>query len=124
MKKENEVLEILLPLDADIINPMSGLIKLNEQTVSHQGKWRIHKNDPDNIFPSDPHADRVDESDEKLNLYTGEVYNSKKQYLYTLSKKSIQYIYHKIIKNGENTIINKLNENKSKITYLTDENIN
>lgn len=118
MIEETEPQEIRLPLEKDIIDPIRGIEWLNEQTVSHQGIWRIHKCDPDNIFPSDPHADRIDEKGEKLDLYTGEVYNTKKQYLYKLSKKSIRFIYYKIMKEGEDVVIKKLGANKSDITYL------
>jgi hypothetical protein len=120
MKQENEkqqYLDVLLPLDAHILDPVKGTQWLIEQTVKHQGKWRIHKSDPDDIFPSDPHADRVDEP-EKLNLYTGDVYNKKQDYLYTLSKKAMQFIYNKIIANGEKNIVDKLTANKTQITYL------
>jgi hypothetical protein len=115
--EHEEDLYITLPLDDNIMNPVTGLEKLFEQTVSHQGKWRIHKSDPDNIFPSDPHADRVDAS-EKLNLFTGDVYDTKKKYLYALSKKAMQFIYYKILNKGEETIIQKLQTNLSKIIYL------
>ncbi len=115
---EEEYFDILLPLDSDIIDPVKGLQNLYEQTVNHQGRWRIHKNDPDDIFPSDPHADRVDEA-EKLDLYTGEVYNSKtKLYEYTLSKKTMIFIYNKIMNKGEGTIILKLTANAAQIMYL------
>lgn len=113
---ENELI-ILLPQDNAIINPVTGIQRLDEQTVNHQGRWRIHKSDPDNIFPSDPHADRQDEP-EKLNLYTGEVYDKNKKLVRTLSKKSMLFIYHKILKNGEPNIIQKLTTNIAQITYL------
>lgn len=114
---QKEDFYITLPLEKNIIDPVKGLERLFEQTVVHQGRWRIHKNDPDNVFPSDPHADRVDGA-EKLDLYTGDVYNTTKKHLYTLSKKSMQFIYFKIIKDGEENIIQKLKTNSSKITYL------
>jgi aconitate hydratase len=112
-----EDLEILLPLDNNILNSKTGMERLYEQTVSNQGRWRIHKSDPDNLFPSDPHADRIDKP-EKLDLYTGKVYNKNMQYQYTLSDKAMQFIYYKIIKKGEENIIQKLIINKSQITYL------
>ncbi len=114
---ENEFFSISLPLDKNIIDPIRGFERLDEQTVKHQGIWRIHKSDPDNVFPSDPHADRIDEP-EKLNLYTGEVYNKKQEYLYKLSKKAMQFIYNKIMSKGEPDVIQKLEANKARITYL------
>lgn len=91
---------------------------LLEQQVKHNGIWRIHKSDPDNIFPSYPHGDRVDKP-EKLNLYTGEVYSkTNKQFLYSLPKKAMKYIYNQIMRNKEQNIIDKMVANRQAITYL------
>lgn len=117
LKEKEEFQDILLPLDSNIIDSTTGMERMVKQTVSHQGRWRIHKNDPDILFPSDPHADRVDEP-EKLNLYTGDVYDKKQHFLYSISKKSMQFIYYKIMKDGEENIKQKLTTNKLQITYL------
>lgn len=91
---------------------------LLEKQVKHNGIWRIHKSDPDNIFPSDPHGDRVDGA-EKLDLYNGNVYNkTNKQHIYTLPKKAMKYIYNQIMKCKEDEIKNKLIANANLITYL------
>jgi len=106
-----------LPIEQDIINPLTCLRNISEQSVKKDGIWRIHKSDPDNIFPSDPHADRVD-AKEKLDLYTGEVFDKvTHDFLYKMSKKSMQFIYHTIIRGGEANIIAKLNQNKHLIQY-------
>ena len=77
---------------------VDGQRMLLEKQVKHNGIWRIHKSDPDNIFPSDPHGDRVDGA-EKLDLYNGNVYNkTTKQQIYTLPKKAMKYIYNQIKK--------------------------
>jgi hypothetical protein len=115
--KEEEFQYIILHLDKNIIDSTTGMEKMDEQTVSHQGKWRIHKNAPDNLFPSDPHADRVDKP-EKLDLYTGKVFDKKQHFLYSILKKSVQFIYYKIMKDGEDNIKQKLRINKLQITYL------
>lgn len=115
--EEKKPLQINLPLDKDILNPITGMERLVEQTISHQGKWRVHKSDADNLFPSDPHGDRID-NPEKLNLYTGAVYDNKRQHIYTLSKKAMQFIYYKIMEKGEENIKQKLITNKVLITYL------
>jgi hypothetical protein len=116
---EDEYIVIALPLESDILDPIKATERLVEQTVNHQGRWRIHKNDPDDRFPSDPHADRIDEPSEKLNLYTGDVFDrSTKKCLYTLSNRSMVFIYNKILKKGEENIIAKLNANKQLFTYL------
>lgn len=91
---------------------------LLERTVKHKGIWRVHQNDPDDIFLSDPHADRVDES-EKLDLYTGNVYDKKtKALLYKLPAKAMKFIYNKLIVSPEDSITKKLNSNKNLIEYL------
>ncbi|WP_052600277.1 hypothetical protein [Aureispira sp. CCB-QB1] len=95
-----------------------GLQLLLEKTVKHKGIWRIHKSDLDDIFPSDPHADRQDEP-EKLDLYTGDVYDKKtKNYKYKLPKKAMRFIYKKIMYCKEDAIKDKLLENEDSITYL------
>ena len=93
--------------------------KLAGQGVKSNGAiWRINKNDLDS-FPSDPHADRADKA-EKLNLYNGEVFNSKnRKYLRTLSNKEMNRIYASIILDGEQSVIDKLEKNKKLITYLS-----
>lgn len=109
-------LEFDIP-DFSEITP-DGKRMLLERVVKKNGIWKIHKNDPDDIFPSDPHADRVDEP-EKLNLYTGDVYSKiNKQHLYTLPKKVMKYIYNELMRSKEDTIKNKLINRQSEITYL------
>ena len=53
------MIELELPNFSEITE--TGKRLLLEKTVKHNGIWRIHKSDPDNIFPNDPHGDRVDE---------------------------------------------------------------
>jgi hypothetical protein len=91
---------------------------LLEWEVKHNGIWRIHKSDPDDVFPSDPHGDRVD-GPEKLDLYTGRVYdvNSRKE-IYIMPKKAMKYIYNQIIACKEKEIKDKLISKADQITYL------
>jgi len=92
---------------------------LLEQQVKHNGIWRIHKADPDDIFPSDAHADRVDEP-ETVDLYNGNVYSKiNKQFLYSLPKKAMKYIHAEIMNCKEEEIKSKLRANRSMITYLS-----
>lgn len=96
----------------------TGQRMLLEKTVKHNGIWRIHKNDADDIFPSDPHADRQD-APEKLNLYNGQVFDkSTKKHIYTLPDKAMKFIYNQIMNCKEDLIKNKLIMNKALITYL------
>ncbi len=90
-----------------------------EVTIKQNGGiWRIHKCDPDDVFPCDPHADRVDKK-EKLNLYNGEVFSlPNKIYDRTLSPKEMRYIYNQIMNSKETEIKNKLKVNSERITYL------
>lgn len=115
-KHEQTILEFQLPDFAEIMQ--DGQQMLLEKVVKHNGIWKINKYDPDTIFPSDPHADRVDAS-EKLDLYTGDVYSKiDKQHLYTLPKKAMKYIYNQIMACKEDEIKNKLIADASAITYL------
>jgi hypothetical protein len=110
------MIDITLPDFSEITE--SGQRLLLEKTVKHNGIWRIHKSDPDDIFPSDPHGDRVDES-EKLDLYNGNVYSLPDRiHVRTLPKKAMKYIYKEIMKCKEVEITSKLTANQSLITYL------
>jgi len=107
--------EIILP-DYREITDNGGRILL-EVTVKRNGIWRVHKNDPDIVFPSDFHADRVD-APEKLDLYTGEVYSSvNNDYLRAEPKKAMRFIYQELLKSKETRIQEHLKE-VNKFTYL------
>jgi len=111
------MIEIQLPDFLEIIETGQGL--LLEKTVRHNGIWRFHKCDPDDIFPSDPHGDRVDEP-EKLNIYNGFVYSMpNKTHIRTLPKKAMIYICKQLLTSKEDELKNKIKENKSLITYMT-----
>jgi hypothetical protein len=85
--------------------------------VKHNGVWRVHKSDPDKIFPSDFHADRVDAA-EKLDIYTGKVYSPlTHNVLYDLPKKAMRYIYQLLAQSKEENIINFLSR-RDRFTYL------
>jgi hypothetical protein len=63
---------------------------LTEVTIKWRGEvWRIHQNDAD-PFPSNPHAHNR-ESNLKLNMLTGELFN-KKELKGTISKKDLLFI--------------------------------
>jgi hypothetical protein len=110
------MIEIELPDFSEIT--VDGLRMLNEKQVKHNGIWRFHKKDPDDIFPSDPHGDRVDEP-EKMNIYNGNIYSSTdKHFLYTMPKKAMKFIYNILINCKEEELKNKLEKNKSLIIYL------
>jgi len=107
--------EIELPDYREIIE--DGRRMLVEGTVKHNGIWRIHKSDPDTVFPSDFHADRVD-APEKLDLYTGEVYsaiNGKR--LRAEPKKAMRFIYRELQKSKEDRIQGCLRKT-DKFTYV------
>jgi hypothetical protein len=106
IESDEFLLEINLPADEEITT--SGQRLFLEKTVRHQGVWRVHKSDPDKVFPSDFHADRVDGA-EKLDLYTGQVYSkSNKQLLYSLSKASMRFIFKELMGSKELEIQTKL----------------
>lgn len=113
---KNDFFEFTLPDFGEITS--EGKRMLLERQVRQNGIWRIHKSDADDIFPSDPHGDRVDAS-EKLNIYTGDVFSkSTKKHLYTLPTKAMKFIYYELMRCKEQNIIDKLTTNKDQITYL------
>lgn len=108
--------EIKLPDYAEITE--KGMRLILEKTVRHNGIWRIHKSDPDKLFPSDPHGDRVDVP-EKLDLYTGQVYSMpSKTLVRTLPAKAMRLIYNELMDCKEVEITSILAANKALITYL------
>jgi hypothetical protein len=112
---DSESFEFELPDFSEIT--ADGDRMLLEKTVRHNGIWRIHNNDVD-PFPSDPHADRVDQP-EKLDLYTGDVYSKKtKELLRTMPKKAMKYIYQQIMDADMEMVCKKLEANKDSIEYL------
>lgn len=114
--------EIKLPDYSEITE--KGQRLLLEKTVKHNGIWGIHKCDPDNIFQSDPHGDRVD-AKEKLNLYNGFVYSLlDKIHIRTLPQKAMIYIYNQLINCKEKEITSKLKANRNLFTYLKLDNEN
>ena len=95
----------------------TGTRLLLEITIKQNGGiWRVHKNDLDDIFPSDLHAHRVDKK-EILDIYNGKVY-SNGVCIRKLSKKEMLYIYNKIMESNETEIKDKLKANIEEITYL------
>jgi hypothetical protein len=72
-----------------------------EATVRRDGKWRIHANDSDDLFPSDFHAHHL-ETGEKLDLYTGYLYDpTTNKLLYALERKKWIYILGELKKNRQ-----------------------
>lgn len=89
----SEYFEIILPDDFEHIREDGACLEISYQFKHNNGIWRVHNNDPDDIFPSAFHADRVDKA-EKLDLYTGSVYSKiNKELLYNLPAKVMKYMY-------------------------------
>lgn len=72
MAKNDEF--IIQNFDDDDIEE-NGLLRLREWTVHCKGNWRVHKSDVDN-WPSNLHAHSLEVA-EKMDLYTGEIYDVK-----------------------------------------------
>jgi len=88
-------------------------------TFKHHGKWRVHQNDPDKIFPSDFHADRVDKG-EKLDLYTGDVYSVQtNEKVYRISDKHMNRIYDQLSDRNRDFLNNRL-QHVEKFEYRAD----
>ncbi len=101
------LLEFDLPDFAEITDAGVRML-LEVQFTSNNGKWRVHKNDPDDVFPSDLHADRVD-GPEKLDIYTGIVYDTRtRQAVRQMPKKVMRHIYDKLVTTKEPEIQAKL----------------
>lgn len=108
--------KIHLPAEEDILE--NGMILLKERVVKHQGIWIINLNDQD-PWPSLPHGDRKDEP-EKLNLLTGDVYSkTSRNHIYSLSDKSMRYIFHRISKFADSRILETLS--CQQLSYLKKE---
>lgn len=90
-----------------------------EVTLKRRGqKWRVHKADVDDQFPSDFHAHNVG-APETLNLYTGEVYDARsKKHLRRLPKKIMQDIFNRLSECAEDEIRGKCILNKERFTFL------
>jgi hypothetical protein len=80
--------------DGDIITlVLAGGIKGAYDVPVANGPWRVHQNDPDDIFPSDFHAHNIARA-ETLDIYTGNVYNPvTKQLTRRLSKKHFRQFH-------------------------------
>jgi hypothetical protein len=113
--KEQDYEEIELPDYRELTE--DGRRMVLEVTVRHNGIWRVHKKDPDTVFPSEFHADRVDAA-EKLDLYTGEVYSAvNRNRVRAEPKKAMRFIYRELQKSKEERIQSCL-QKKAKFTYL------
>ncbi len=88
-------------------------------TLKRDGKiWRYHKNDKDDIFPSDCHAHRVNNG-EVLDLYTGYVYDSDTgKLLGVLPPKQMRGIYSELRRSKDRAISAKFDDDPVKFTYL------
>jgi len=97
-----------------------GTVLYTERT-SHTagGHWRVHKSDADDVWPSDFHAHNLEDPREKMDMYTGDVYNSTtKKYLFTLKAKTMRYIYADMKASKDAEIRNKCNGDNEKFSYL------
>ena len=95
-----------------------------EVTIKRSGYlWRVHKADPDDQFPCDFHAHNVS-APETLNLYTGEVYDSRsKTYIRNVPKKIMRDIFRKLSTSNEEEIRNRCVESKSRFVFLEKESL-
>ena len=109
-----EEVKIVLPLE-DFIRD-NGMEKFIEVTVKNRGIWVIHLSDAD-PWPSKPHAHNL-ESNEKLNLLTGEVFNATThKFLYKMSDKTMNFFYKKLTKDPNKELAKQLIAQKANITY-------
>ena len=92
--KDEELFSILIPnKDKHIVGDGRLIIELHE--VKMYGRtWRFNLNDND-PFPSKPHGHDYENGD-KLNVFTGEIYNKNKQRIGKLSIKQLKHLQIKL----------------------------
>ena len=109
-------MEIEVPPESEIHE--DGSLFLREYTVAYSGKWRVHMNDADE-WPSDFHAHNVINGTEKLDLYTGIVFNVvTKTECRRLSKKEMRFIYEVLRTSHNETIQHKCEANLKRFVFL------
>ncbi|MDO8517580.1 MAG: hypothetical protein Q7S33_05645 [Nanoarchaeota archaeon] len=95
MENSEEEISFFMPeRDEDIFEDGSIHIELHDVKISG-ARWRFHKNDKD-PFPSKPHGHNIETGD-KVNIWTGEVYDKNKTLTYKLSEKHILFIQSKLM---------------------------
>lgn len=62
--------------------------------------WRVHKNDPDKLRPSDFHLHDLENGD-KLDLYTGELYSYDFRYIKKIRKKKHKFCLEEVKKRSD-----------------------
>jgi hypothetical protein len=106
-----------VPPDDDIQEDGTAILK--EYTVRHQGIWRVHQQDADDKWPSDFHAHNLDDGREKLDIYTGEVYDIvSREKKYQLKGKAMRYIYAELRDCGNDAIAKKCTNDPDTFPYL------
>lgn len=91
-------------------------------TIKRSGNvWRVHKADPDDQFPCNFHAHNVG-APETLNLYTGEVYDSRSRTLVRKVPKNIMRdIFKRLSTCDEEEIRKRCRECKSRFVFLAEK---
>lgn len=103
--------------DKDILIAVTSV--KGEATLKSNGKiWRYHKNDPDDIFPSDFHAHNYEDGF-LLDIYTGQVFDhNTKMYIGTLKKKNMYVLYMKLKESRDIAISSRCDDDPTKFTFL------
>ena len=116
MTRLESTLEIDVPSESELDE--DGSLFLREYTVTYSGKWRVHMNDADK-WPSDFHAHNVDDCREKLDLYTGIVFNVLTKYeSRRLTKKQMRFIYETLRTSGNEKIQHKCTADSKRFKFL------
>jgi len=109
-------MEIEIPPEDDINE--DGSVLLKEYTVQHSGKWRCHMKDQDN-WPSDFHAHNVLDGTEKMDLYSGTVFDvNTKVIRRQLKRKVMRFIFDKLANSGNAAIEAKCQQNQERFEFL------
>lgn len=109
MDDMEETIEVELPPEKEVLP--NGKHMMLEETLKHRGKWRLHANDPDDIFPSDLHAHNMDGNGERLDLYTGRIYDREgRSVIGSMKEKDMLYFVRWLRKNKNPSIQTKLGD--------------
>ncbi|MFH1431278.1 MAG: hypothetical protein ABIG37_02310 [Nanoarchaeota archaeon] len=96
--EDKEEISFFIPEDDNDLT-IDGKIYIKLYDVKMKGeKWRFNKNDKD-TFPSKPHGHNL-ETGEKINIWTGEIWDKNKTLKRKFSDKKVLFIQSKLRDRG------------------------
>ncbi len=95
---------ISLPSEKEV--QPDGSTMLLEVTLNQRGRWRVHANDEDDLFPSDFHAHNLEDGT-RLNLYTGDIFDQSGRVVVGRMREQDMLFYMRKLMKSENTNITR-----------------